>query len=191
MIRSVWRTIPWKQTSKKISELTEQYNSGDIGESAFISGLLEAKSAISSLTQDSLPEVDNFRIAAQTAFDGINFENSDAVSEALGVFKEKTQAAKDAVLEAAGAEQSQLEEVKRLMQALDISLTPEQEQALADWQTSITTAMNIDTAVIDEQFRTATSTINANLLSAMQGVAEQASLDWNNLNWLEKMVEWR
>ena len=171
---------------QKISELTEQYNSGDISESAFISGLVEAKSAISRLTQDSLPEVDTFRIAAQTAFDGINFENSDAVSEALGVFQEKTQAAKDAVLEAAGAEQSQLEEVKRLIQELDISLTPEQEQALADWQTSITTAMNIDTAAIDEQFRTAASTINANLLTEMQGIAEQASTDWNDLDWLEK-----
>lgn len=171
---------------QKISELTEQYNSGDISESAFITGLIDAKAAISSLTQDSLPEVDNFRIAAQTAFDGIDFENSEAVSEALGIFSEKTQAAKNAILEAAGAEQGQLDEVKRLIAALDISLTPEQEQALADWQTSITTAMKLDTAAIDEQFRTAASTINANLLTEMQGIAEQASTDWNDLNWLEK-----
>lgn len=171
---------------KKIDELTEQYNKGDISESAFITGLIDAKAIISSLTQESIPEVDNFKIAAQTAFDGIDFENSEAVSEALGIFSEKTQAAKNAILEAAGAEYGQLEEVKRLIQALDISLTPEQEQALKDWEESITKAIKIDTAKIDEQFNTAASAISANLVTAMQGVAEEASAKWNNMNPLEK-----
>ena len=171
---------------QKIEELIAQYNKGDISESTLITGLIDAKSAISSLTLESIPELDNFRMAAQTAFDGVKFENPRAVSEALALFTEKTQAAKDAILEAAAAEQNQLDSVKNIIDVKNIALTPEDELALANWQTSITTAMTLDTAAIDEQFRTAASTINANLLAEMQGMAEQASADWNDLNWVEK-----
>ena len=175
-----------KDAKDRIEELTSQFEKGDISESAFITGLAEAKSTISKLTQESTPELDNFRIAAQTAFDGVNFENPAAVSEALDTFKTKTEAAVEAINNAAAAELGQIEEVKRLAKELDIEINPEMESVLKQWEQSIISTREADIASINTQFETAALAISAGLVQSMKGLAENASAEWNNMSPIEK-----
>lgn len=155
-------------------ELYDQYNKGKITDTEFVSSLIDLQTQITGLTQDSSDALGEFAFVAQHAFDGIDFEEPKAVSEALGVFKTKTDEAKKALEDAAKAEYGELEAFKTMMENMGFALTPEQERQLDLWKETIDNKLMLDTAKIDEQFRTAASTISASLVANMQQIAQDA-----------------
>lgn len=154
--------------------LYAQYDKGEITDTAFVTSLLNLQTKISAFTQDSSDALGEFSFVAQHAFDGIKFEKPEAVSEALDIFNTKTTDAKKALEDAAKAEYGTLESIKTMMANMGFVLTPEQEEQLGLWQRTIDEKLTLDTAKIDEQFRTATSVISASLVTNMQKIAQDA-----------------